>query len=58
MKAITNESLQTFQIFLSYPSGVRSIHIKPKQTLVVPSSAVTEQVELMSRRKIVKIKEV
>jgi hypothetical protein len=57
MKAITNESLQSFNIFLSYPSGVKSVYIKPKETLVVPAPAVTDQVELMARRRILKIRE-
>jgi hypothetical protein len=58
MKSITNESLQAFQIFLRYPKGVQSMFIKPKETVVVPGSAITQQCEVMASRKILKIRTV
>jgi len=58
MKSITNTSLQTFEIFLNYAGGPRSIFLEPKATMVVPSSAISEQCLVMSKRKILKIKSV
>jgi hypothetical protein len=57
MKSITNDSLQAFQIFLNYPTGVRSIFIAPKQTLVVPGSSISKQVTVMASRRILKVRE-
>lgn len=58
MKSITNESLQAFQIFLQYPQGVKAVFIKPKETIAVPGSAITQQCEVMAARKILKIRTV
>jgi len=58
MKSITNTSLQAFQLFLDFPEGIKAIFIKPKETLVVPSSAVSRQCTIMSKRKLLKIKSV
>lgn len=57
MKSITNDSLQAFQIFLDYPGGSRSVFIQPKETLVVPSSAISKQVSIMASRRILKVKQ-
>jgi len=58
MKSITNTSLQTFQVFLDYPTGVKSVFLKPHQTIVVPEKAVSRQCSIMNKRKILRIKSV
>lgn len=57
MKSITNESLQTFQIFLDYPRGPKSMYLKPKQTVVVPETVISKQVRIMEAHKHLKIRE-
>lgn len=56
MKSITNDSFQAFQIFVRYPKGLTSIRLKPKESIVVPSSAITDQCMTMARRKLIKIR--
>lgn len=56
MKSITNHSLQTFQIFLKFPQGSKSVFIKPKETIVVPESAISRQIRIMENRRVIKIK--
>jgi hypothetical protein len=58
MKSITNTSLQTFQVFLDYPTGVKSVFLKPQQTIVVPEKSVSRQCNIMNKRKILRIKSV
>ena len=55
MKSITNQSLQTFQIFLEYSNGPRSVYLKPKQTIVVPEQVISKQVRIMESHKHLKI---
>lgn len=57
MKSITNDSLQTFEIYLSWPKGVSSVRLRPKHSIVVPASAITEQCKVLFRRKLIKIRE-
>ena len=52
MKSITNDSLQSFEIYLKYPTGTKSVFIEPKQTIVVPANSITKQCENLSFRKI------
>lgn len=56
MKSLTNDSLQSFQIFLNYATGPKAVFIQPKETLVVPDNAVTKQCKNLSSRKILRIK--
>lgn len=57
MKSITNHSLQGFEIFLKQGStALKSVHLLPRQSIVVPESAISEQILAMSKRKILKIK--
>jgi len=56
MKSITNDSLQSFEILFNYQNGPRRVWLKPKQTIVVPETAVSQQCLLMARRRILRIK--
>jgi len=57
MKIITNHSLQGFEIFLKQgDAALKSVHLLPRQSIVVPESAISEQILSMSKRKILKIK--
>lgn len=58
MKSITNDSLQSFQIYLNYSTGTKAVSIGPKATLVVPDNAITKQCKNLCNRKILRIKTV
>jgi hypothetical protein len=58
MKSITNTSLQTFEIYLDYPKGVKTIFLKPHETFIVPSGAISRQCRVLSKRRILTIKSV
>jgi len=58
MKSITNDSLQAFQLFVMYPKGLTSIRLKPKESIVVPDSSITEQCRVLAGRKQIKIKNI
>lgn len=58
MKSITNDSLQAFQLFVMYPKGMTTIRLKPKQSIVVPDTAITEQCRILAGRKQIKIKNI
>ena len=58
MKSITNDSLQSFQIFLNYTTGTKAVSILPKETLVVPDNTITKQCKNLSNRKILKIRNI
>jgi hypothetical protein len=58
MKSITNDSLQSFEIYLKYPTGTKSVFIGPKETIVVPANSITKQCENLNFRKILRIRTV
>jgi HKD family nuclease len=58
MKSITNKSLQSFEVYLKYPKKSVCIHLEPKMTIVVPSSALTDQCLTLSKRHLLKIRSV
>lgn len=58
MKSITNNSLQAFQLFVRYPVGMTTVRLKPKQSIVVPEGAITEQCRILASRKQIKIKNI
>jgi len=58
MKSITNDSLQAFEITLHMPNGAERRWLGPKQTLVVQASAISPQIALMAKRRILRIRNV
>jgi hypothetical protein len=55
MKHIKNDSLQGFILYLSSPKGSNSYWLKPGQSIVVPDSALSEQVKTLHKRRLLKI---
>jgi len=56
MKSITNESLQGFEIHISTPTGTITRWLKPKETIVVPTFYITEQVKNMQKMQLLRLK--
>jgi hypothetical protein len=56
MKSITNDSLQGFEIHFRTPKGNTTKWLKPKETIVVPASYITEQVKNMQRMRLLRVK--
>ncbi len=55
MKAVKNETTQGFQIFLNTSKGLTSLWLKPKERIVVEESAISSQLLVLNKRKIVRI---
>jgi hypothetical protein len=55
MKRIKNDSLQTFVIYLNTEAGEKEMYVKPKESIVVPQTYITEQVNNLHRRRLFKI---
>jgi len=55
MKRIKNDSLQTFVIYLMTETGEKEMYMKPKDSIVVPQSYITEQVKNLQKRRLFKI---
>lgn len=55
MKRIKNDSLQGFTIFLNTDKGCKEVFLGPGESVVVPSYFVSEQVEILHKRRIFKI---
>ena len=56
MKLITNNSLQSFEIFLSTPKGPEPVWITPRQTVAVPAGYISEQIHNMVNRRMLSVK--
>jgi len=57
MKSITNSSLQSFEIHFATPKGNTSHWLKPRETIVVPLSYITEQVKNMQRMRLLRVRD-
>lgn len=55
MKIIKNETTQGFEIYLKAENGQQSFWLKPKQRIVVEDSAITEQILVLNKRKLIKL---
>jgi hypothetical protein len=55
MKVVKNDSLQTFAVYFSTENGCLEKYLKPGESIVVPESYITEQIENLFRRRIFKI---
>lgn len=55
MKTITNQSLQSWEIFFQTQKGCESYRIKPRKSVVVPESYITDQIKTMARRRLLKV---
>lgn len=55
MKIIKNETTQGFEIYLNNQNGPQAFWLKPKQKIVVEDSAITEQIVVLSQRKLIKL---
>jgi len=56
MKEIKNSSLQSWDIYLQTPAGLKTIWMQPGEHLVVPKSYITPEVETLYRRKMIEIR--
>ena len=55
MKSITNTSIQSFEIYLSTNKGAEVYWLKPQETIVVPASYLSEQVNTLIARRILRV---
>jgi hypothetical protein len=55
MKTIINESLQAFQLCLLQPGGNKMVLLRPRQTLTVHQSQISNMILNLAKRKIIKI---
>ena len=56
MRSITNDSLQSFEVYFRTPKGAKSHWLAPRETIVVPKSYITEQIENMQRMRLLRVK--
>ena len=56
MKSITNDSLQGFEVHFKTPKGVTPHWLKPKETIVVPTSYITTQIKNMQQMRLLRVK--
>jgi hypothetical protein len=56
MKLVTNDSLQAFEIFLRTPAGVRTVWLRPKQSIAVPGGYISEQIVTMVNRRLLTVR--
>jgi len=55
MKTVKNDSLQSFTVYFQTEKGCKEVWMRPGETLVVPSTYITEQIKTLHKRRIFKI---
>lgn len=55
MKTVKNETTQGFEIYLKTSTGYKSLWLKPKERITIEESAITPQLLVLNKRKIVRI---
>ncbi len=56
MKSITNECLQRLEIYLDAPKGPNRKWLMPRETLVIPHHYISNQVQTLSDRRMITIR--
>lgn len=56
MRSITNDSLQSFEVHFRTPKGIKSRWLTPRETIVVPTSYITEQIKNMQKMRLLRVK--
>ena len=56
MKSLTNDSLQRLEVYFKTQKGADRRWIMPKETLVVPASFISDQIKVLSSRRMISIK--
>lgn len=55
MKVVKNESLQSFSIYFNTEKGCTEKWMSPGESIVVPDSYITSQIQTLKRRRLFKI---
>lgn len=55
MKVVKNDSLQSFTIYFNTEKGAQGKWMKPGESIVVPDHYITEQINILHRRRMFKI---
>jgi len=58
MRSITNTSLQSFEIYLTTYKGPETYWLCPQETVVVPISYLTEQINTLAKRRHIRVQNV
>ena len=56
MKLLTNDSLQRLEVYFDTSKGSDRRWIMPKETLMVPAAFISNQVRILSQRRMISIK--
>ena len=56
MKSLTNESLQRLEVYFQTSKGADRRWIMPRETLLVPASFISDQIKVLSKRRMISIK--
>jgi hypothetical protein len=54
-KVIRNDSLQTLEVYLLTPKGLKSYLFQPHDAKIVPASFITEHVKKLQKRRLITI---
>jgi len=55
MKQILNESLQSLQIAILTPLGVKMHRLASKESIVIPANYVSQMIKNLQKRRMVKV---
>lgn len=55
MKAITNESLQTLEVFVRTPVGLKSYVLQPQAVKVIPEDSITDNILKLQKRRMLSV---
>jgi hypothetical protein len=56
MKSLTNDCLQRLEVYLETKEGAKRIWIMPRETVVVPHYYISHQIQTLSNRRMITIR--
>ena len=56
MKSITNDCLQRLELYLTTDKGAKRVWLSPRETMVVPHSFISHQIDILSGSRMIKIR--
>jgi hypothetical protein len=56
MKMITNECVQSLEVYLTSIGGAKRIWMRPRETVVVPSSFISSQIQNLTQKRLLSVR--
>ena len=58
MRELKNDCMQSLDVYLRTPEGIKSVWLQPGEHLVIPVSYITDHVKTLQRRSVIQVRSI